>query len=38
MFIKFWNQWAEGHYLRPDQRWGRACLAATHCTVMEQAR
>ncbi|MCB0038479.1 MAG: glycoside hydrolase family 99-like domain-containing protein [Caldilinea sp.] len=37
MFIKSWNEQATGHYLKPDQRWGHACLAAIHCAVMEEA-
>ncbi len=33
VFVKSWNEWAEGNYLEPDERWGRAFLEELRSAV-----
>lgn len=36
VFIKSWNEWAEGNYLEPDQKWGRGYLEALRDELVRQ--
>lgn len=36
LMIKSWNEWAEGNYLEPDKKWGRAYLEVAK-NVFEEA-
>ncbi len=37
VFLKSWNEWAEGNYMEPDLRFGRGYLEALR-TALEEAR
>ncbi|MBK8689383.1 MAG: glycoside hydrolase family 99-like domain-containing protein [Betaproteobacteria bacterium] len=38
VFIKSWNEWAEGNYLEPDQQFGRGYLEAVKSAIADFER
>lgn len=36
VFLKSWNEWAEGNYIEPDAKWGHAYLDALKDAVIDQ--
>jgi lipopolysaccharide biosynthesis protein len=37
VFLKAWNEWAEGNYVEPDQCWGHAYLEAIRSELQDAA-
>lgn len=37
VFLKSWNEWAEGNYMEPDRQWGRSYLEALRAALFESA-
>ena len=35
LFIKAWNEWGEGNYLEPDQKWGQEYIKETSKVIKD---
>lgn len=35
IFLKSWNEWAEGNYMEPDLKWGKAYIQALRLAINE---
>lgn len=33
IFLKSWNEWAEGNYIEPDLKWGKAYIKALRSSL-----
>lgn len=38
VMIKSWNEWAEGNYIEPDKKWGRAYLEVLQETISQRIK
>ena len=36
IFLKSWNEWAEGNYMEPDLKYGHGFLDALHDVIVEK--
>ena len=35
IFLKSWNEWAEGNYMEPDLKWGKGYIQALHIALKQ---
>ena len=38
IFLKSWNEWAEGNYMEPDLKWGKGYIRALREALEEDAK
>lgn len=36
IILRSWNEWGEGNYVEPDERWGHAYLDALHDVLFDK--